>query len=187
LLLAPLLLGGCGTGAKSGNAAEPAPAGDPWVLVNKGEPTAAPAAGGKFGPRTPYPSGFLPLAAAAATPTPTPAGSATCAPVGGNAMNFASVEPGTTSAAVTFYNKGGNTLVEYRVTAIVQDLQNGEQRDVGWTVLTPGAGCGLLTATVTGLETQTDYVFSVDAVDKRLGKDGTTSETVARSQVVRTN
>ena len=91
-----------------------------------------------------------------------------------------------TSAAVTFYNPGGNSLVEYRITAISQDLAIGEQRDVGWTVLTPGTGCGFLTATVVGLDPRTDYVFSVDEVTTRHGRDGTESATVARSGVVRT-
>ncbi|HEX5204441.1 MAG TPA: hypothetical protein VFW27_31335, partial [Actinoplanes sp.] len=96
------------------------------------------------------------------------------------------VVPAGGSAAVTFYNYGGNDLVEYRITAISQDLVAGRQRDVGWTVMTPGAGCGYLTATITGLDARTGYVFSVDAVTTKLGRDGTRAETVARSGVVKT-
>jgi hypothetical protein len=102
------------------------------------------------------------------------------------AINGADVKASSTSAAVTFYNPGGQYLVEYRVTAISQDLVDGTQRDVGWTVITPGATCGYLTATVTGLDPRTRYVFSVDEVTRRLGKDGTQASTVARSGVVST-
>jgi hypothetical protein len=52
--------------------------------------------------------------------------------------------------------------------------------------MTPGGGCGYLTATVTGLDAKTRYVFSVDEVTTQLGRDGTRAETVARSGVVTT-
>ena len=63
----------------------------------------------------------------------------------------------------------------------------GEQRDIGWTVVTPEATCGYMTATVTGLDRDTRYVFSVDAVSRRTGSDGTYAATVARSGVVKTS
>lgn len=91
-----------------------------------------------------------------------------------------------TSADVTWYHAGGNDLTEYRVTAIVQNLSTGAQRDVGWTVMTPCATCGFMTATLTGLDRATSYVFSVDAVRSRHGKDGTVAETIARSLATRT-
>jgi len=53
-------------------------------------------------------------------------------------------------------------------------------------VITPGSTCGYLTATVTGLDPRTRYVFSVDEVTKRVGKDGTQAATIARSGVVST-
>jgi hypothetical protein len=185
LLLTPLLLSGCGKDSGPAAAGEPTPAGDSWVLVDQGKATAAPGNASNFRPRAAYPSGYLPLPTASPTPSPTPTGG--CAPERGIVLNHASVQPGTTSAAVTFYNPGGSNLVQYRITAISQDLGLGEQRDVGWTVLTPGTGCGFLTGTVTGLDAKTDYVFSVDAVYSQHDRDGTRSATVARSGVVRTN
>ncbi|GIE92805.1 hypothetical protein [Paractinoplanes rishiriensis] len=186
LLLTPLLLSGCGKdgGAPGADEADEA-TGDSWVLVDQGKATAAPGDASNFKPRAGYPTGYLPLPTT--SPAPTPTGTGGCPPVGEIVMNAASVEPGTTSAAVTFYNPGGTGLVQYRITAISQDLQLGDQRDVGWTVLTPGTGCGYLTGTVTGLDPATDYVFSVDAVFTQHDRDGTRSSTVARSGVVRTN
>jgi hypothetical protein len=185
LLLAPLLLGGCGSNGGGSTGAAPTPSGSPWVVVANGSATPTPGSRPKYtGTPSPYASGFLPLPSGAATPAPTPSG--TCAPANGHGINFASVTPGSTSAAVTFYNPGGLSLVEYRLTAISQDLKSGSQRDIGWTVLTPGSGCGFLTGTVVGLDPKTDYVFSVDAVHTQIGLDGTIAATVARSGVVRT-
>lgn len=82
-----------------------------------------------------------------------------------------------------FRSPGGDNLVEYRVTAISQDVTPGIQRDVGWTVITPPAICGFMSATVTGLDSQTHYVFSVDAVTSQTDMDGTRASTVARTGV----
>lgn len=185
LLLAPLLLGGCGTsGAEAGTV--PSPSGSPWVVVAAGN--AIPSPGPSQGRATPRPfaSGFLPLRSINPTAAPRPAGTP-CPPSAHHSLNFASVVPGPTSAVVTWYNPGGNDLVEYRVTAISQDLQGGTQPEVGWTVVKPpAASCGFISARVTGLSRTTDYVFSVDAVRTRLGRTGTRAVTVARSQVSRT-
>jgi hypothetical protein len=185
LLFAPLLAGGCGSTGSPSAAAVPSPSGSPWVLVANGTATPSPAPPRATGTPSTFPTGYLPLpsgAAAAATASATPF----CVPKPRGTLNAASVTPSATSAAVTFYNPGGNDLVEFRVTAIGQDLQAGEQRDIGWTVLTPSATCGYMTATVTGLDRVTDYVFSVDAVRTRVGSDGTVAETIARSIPVRT-
>jgi hypothetical protein len=90
---------------------------------------------------------------------------------------------------VTWYDPATSDIVEYRITAISQDAMLGPQRDVGWTVVTPGATCGYRTATVTGLNRDTRYVFSVDMVTSRRGQgnDGTIAATVARSRVVKTS
>lgn len=184
LVLAPLLLSGCGSSGGTASAV-PDPSGSPWVLVANGNAVTSPTPKAYTGTPSTFPTGFLPLSTASPTPTPTPTGG--CTPPGGaSVINFASVVPGSTSAAVTFYNRGGSDLVEFRVTAISQDLQVGDQRDVGWTVVTPGVTCGFLTATVTGLDPKTDYVFSVDAVTTHHDHDGTVSRTVARSRPVTT-
>jgi hypothetical protein len=182
MILAPLALTGCG--ASTTATAVPSPSGSPWVVMAQGSATPSAAPTGYKATPSPFPTGFLPVASAA--PTPAPTGSPTCPPDTAHAIAGATVVPGAGRAAVTFYNYGGDNLVEYRITAISQDLVAGRQRDVGWTVMTPGAGCGYLTATITGLDARTGYVFSVDAVTTKLGRDGTRAETVARSGVVKT-
>ena len=184
VLLAPLLLGGCGGGDTTSATAEPTTGAQPWVVVSSGSATPSPTPSYRAGTASPFPSGFLPLRPA--EPTPRPTGTYSCPPTGTKGINGADVVAGATSATVTWYNPGGENLVDYRITAISQDAVLGEQRDVGWTVVTPGETCGFMTATVTGLDPDTRYVLSVDAVQTRLGSDGTYAKTVARSQVVRT-
>jgi hypothetical protein len=178
-------LGGCATEGKAA-LAEPTPTGEPWVVVSAGSATPSPQPSrGTARPST-TPSGFLPIPST--SPTPSPSGSA-CDPTYPMALeiNSAAVVTGTTSGTVTWWNPGGNDLVEYRLTAISQSLSVGEQRDVGWTVITPGDSCGYLSATLTGLDRQTPYVFSVDAVTTIRGRDGTRAATVARSRPISTN
>ena len=184
VVLAPLLLGGCGGGSTTSATAEPTGGAQPWVVVSAGSPTPSATTGARAGTPSPFPSGFLPLPST--TPAPTPTGTYSCPPSGRTGINGADAVPGTTSATVTWYNPGGDNLVDYRITALTQDALYGEQRDVGWTVVTPGATCGYMTATVTGLDPDTHYVISIDAVQTRLGSDGTYSKTVARSPVIRT-
>ncbi|WP_328460325.1 fibronectin type III domain-containing protein [Actinoplanes sp. NBC_00393] len=176
----PLLLAGCASAAEK--AEEAASGGPEWILVEEGKATPSPTV--KYGTASPTPSETLPTLPATSSPTSRP--SAGCTPVqkiGG--INGLGVEPGSTSAVVTWYHPGGGNIVDYRVTAISQDLRSGAQSEVGWTQVAP-ATCGDVTATVTGLEPGTDYVFSVDAVMSRAGLDGITTRTVARSQVVST-
>ncbi|WP_157437385.1 hypothetical protein [Actinoplanes subtropicus] len=183
MICAPLVLGGCK--ASSVASPVPSPSGTPWVITVSGSATPSPSPSVATATPSTFPTGFLPLPSGSVTPTPT--GSATdCPPDASHDIGGATVVPGTTSAAVTFYNPGGSYLVEYRITAISQDVLVGQQRDVGWTVVTPGTGCGYLTATVSGLDAKTRYVFSVDAVTTMLGRDGTQASTVARSGVVTT-
>jgi hypothetical protein len=184
LVLAPLLLGGCGSPTTTATAV-PDPSGSPFVLVANGSATPSPGLSHATGTPSPFASGFLPLPSTN-TPAASPAPTATCVGKPRGMLNYATAVTAATSANVTWYNVGGTDLVEYRVTAIAQDLTVGEQRDVGWTVITPGSTCGYLTATLTGLDRATDYVFSVDAVRTREGTDGTTAETIARSLPTRT-
>ncbi|HEX9999441.1 MAG TPA: fibronectin type III domain-containing protein [Actinoplanes sp.] len=183
LVLAPLLLGGCASGDATPTAV-PTTAGEPWILVTAGNAPSSAVPKSATGTPSTYPTGFLPLAST--SPTPAPTGSPSCVPKAHGTINYADAVPATNSAAVTWYNPGGLDLVEYRVTAISQNLQKGEQRDVGWTVITPGATCGFMSATVTGLDSATYYVFSVDAVRTRRDNDGTIAETIARSIPIRT-
>ncbi|NMO51323.1 hypothetical protein HH310_08995 [Actinoplanes sp. TBRC 11911] len=185
LLLAPLLLGGCGSTGTTSATASPAPSGSPWVIVANGKATPSAGPTGFTGTPSPFPSGFLPLPptmppAAAATPT------ASCVGKVHGQINGASAVTSATAANVTWYNPGGNDITEYRVTAIAQNLATGEQRDVGWTVITPSATCGFMTATVSGLDRKTYYVFSVDAVRTRIGRDSTIAETIARTLPIQT-
>jgi hypothetical protein len=193
LLFAPLLLSGCGMlagssatpGGSAGSASGATNAGSPWIVVAKGSPTVAPTPSSGV-PPYPYPTstGFLPITGGGARPVPSP----TC---GLDTVHFSTikaltVKPGATSAVVSWYNVGGYNLVEYRLTAISQDLKAGTQRDIGWVPVKPGAGCGQMTATISGLDAKTGYVFSVDAVVTRKSGDGTHAGTLYRSSVVRT-
>ncbi|WP_250006965.1 fibronectin type III domain-containing protein [Actinoplanes sp. M2I2] len=184
LVVAPLVLGGCGSGDTPG--ATPSENGaTPWVVVATGQATPSPVASRATGTPSPVPSGFLPLPSDAAAAKPT--GSPSCPPVKGNVINGADATTGATSGTVTWYDPATSNIVEYRVTAITQDSMLGPQREVGWTVVTPGTTCGYRTATVTGLDRRTRYVFSVDMVTTRHDSDGTLAATVARSRVVRTS
>jgi hypothetical protein len=101
-------------------------------------------------------------------------------------INAPAVTPGPTSARVSWYNVGGYNLVEFRLTAIAQDLLVGKQRDVGWVTIKPTTPCGQLSATITGLRRRTGYVFSIDAVVSRRSGAGTYAATVFRSHVIPT-
>jgi len=186
---AGLLLGGCAKAATTAQATATPSATKPWMLTNGGTPAAAPTPSVSYSSPAPFPSGFLPLRSVGPSPTPTPSGN-DCASIRFHAgqIDSAGVVAGTTSATVSWYNPGGSDLVEYRVTAIAEhQLAVGNQRDIGWTVIKPGSGCGMMSAPVTGLDRQTSYVFSVDAVFTRTGVDGTRASTVARSIPTKTN
>jgi hypothetical protein len=182
LSLAALLLTGCSAGSTSGTAsAGPSAGATPWILNATGNAAPSPSPTFSVSPPTPFPTGFLPVSSTAATATAT--ASATCDPIKFNAgtINGLAVVPSATSATVSWYNPGGADLVEYRITAISQGLTPGPQRDVGWTVVTPGTACTTMSAPITGLDRKTYYIFSVDAVFKNLGDDGTNAATIARS------
>jgi hypothetical protein len=187
LLLLPLLAAGGCASANTSVQATPSSAATPWILNYAGSAVPSPTPTISYSLPTPFPTGFLPLDTSGGPPAPAPTGS-DCATVRfhGGEINSAGVVAGTTSATVSWYNPGGADLVEYRVTAISQNPVVGNQRDIGWTVLKPGSGCGMLSAPVTGLDRRTSYVFSVDAVFTKIGEDGTWSSTIARSAPVRT-
>jgi hypothetical protein len=195
LLLLPVLLSGCSvldtlTGSSSGSSsssgqATPGPSATPWIVSARGSATPSPAPSYPTGTPTTYATGFLPLpSATAAYPTP----SATCTPATYNfaSINALTVATTTTSGTATWYNIGGYNLVQFRMTAISQDVVTGNQRDVGWVTMTPTAPCGQVSMTIKGLDRKTHYVFSVDAVVVRRFGDGTHAATVFRSSPILT-
>jgi hypothetical protein len=186
---AGLLLGGCAKAATTAQATVAPSATTPWVLTYGGPAASAPTPTISYSSPAPFPTGFLPIGTVSPTPAPAVSGN-DCASIQFHAgeINSAGVVAGTTSATVSWYNPGGADLVEYRITAIAEhQLSAGNQRDVGWTVVKPGPGCGMMSAPITGLDRRTAYVFSVDAVFTKLGKDGTGASTVARSIPTLTN
>jgi hypothetical protein len=96
------------------------------------------------------------------------------------------VEVGATTATLTWYHPGDTTVTSYQVTSIAQELVPGEQRELEWEKVDPSEECGELTATVTGLEPDSAYVFSVDAVRQTTWQNTVRTATVARSGAVRT-
>jgi hypothetical protein len=195
VLLLPVLLSGCSvldtlTGSSSSSSssagsASPGPTSTPWIATTRGSATPSPAPSYPADTPTTYPTGFLPLPTstrAYATP------SATCAPATYDfrEINALNVTTGTTSGTATWYNIGGYNLVQFRMTAISQDVVAGKQRDVGWTVLTPTAACGQVSLTLKNLDRKTHYVFEVDAVVVRRSGDGTHAATVFRSSPILT-
>jgi hypothetical protein len=191
LSLVPALLSGCGVlglSTKPVVGASPTPApnsGPDWMIFAPGSATPSPVPSGpRASPSSILATGFLPLPAAQPTPTPSPM----CSP---NTFRFSKIAGvdvtiGTTSAVVSWYNVGGENLVQFRLTAIGQNLVVGRQRDVGWVVAKPKTQCGQMSATITGLSRKTGYVFSVDAVVVRRSGDGAHAATVARSHVITT-
>jgi fibronectin type III domain protein len=181
-----IAVGGCSGGETVTATTYPTVDATSWVVLVSGSATPSPTSTY----RSPSPSATAGAAHAATTTGPTTTPSATaCADseVDLKNINGATVTTTATTGTVTWYNPGGANLVEYRVTAISQDVANGQQRDVGWTVVTPTTSCGYLSATVTGLDSKTRYLFSVDAVTTRLGMEGTRAATVARSAVTATS
>ncbi|MEV4707371.1 hypothetical protein [Actinoplanes sp. NPDC049316] len=191
LLFAPLVLTGCGVlgGDSSGSggagaATGTANAGTPWTVVARGSATPSPTPSSGVPPYpVPTATGFLPLKTTAA-PTPSP----TCAP---DTVHFSRIQAldvvaGTTTATASWYNVGGYNLVEYRLTAISQDLKTGRQRDVGWVKVTPKQACGPMAATIGKLDRRTGYIFSLDAVVTRRSGNGTHAGTLYRSAVIYT-
>ncbi len=97
------------------------------------------------------------------------------------------VKIGATTATLTWHHSGDPTVTSYQVTSIAQELTPGEQRELEWKNVEPGEECGELTATVTGLERDSAYVFSVDAVRQATWQNTARTATVARSEAVRTS
>lgn len=184
-LLLVVLLGGCdipGLASSAKPAATPSPsAGDSWILVERGRrsPTPVPVATRRPTqdalPPLPTPATALP----AGTPTPPCIGTVPQGPPAG-----LTVVPGAGSATVSWYHVGDPGLVSFRLAAVPQRLVTGAQADPRWQTIPAGAGCRTMSATVTGLERDSPYIFWLDAVTRRYSGDGDRDITVARSGVV---
>jgi hypothetical protein len=183
----PLLLVGCSSSSSSTRPGdeETTGSGRSWIVVDEGNATPSPAT--PVGKASPTPSTTLPpLPTGSAAPTATP--SNTCTPMQRiKTINGLAVTPASTSAVVTWYHPGGSNIVDYRVTASNQDLVTGAQKEIGWTRSAPTA-CGDVSATITGLDPQTPYVFTVDVVLRRdnFSLEGVYTQTIARSGVIST-
>jgi hypothetical protein len=154
-----------------------------WIVVDEGAavPSATPRRVRSAGPS---PTVALPVAE---PPAPAPSATAPCVgsrPAG--QLAGLTVEPGPGTATVSWYNHGDPMLVEFRLTPIPQVILAGYQPELQWTAIAPGAGCREMTATLTGLDREAPYVFSLDAVSRNYNADGVRTVTVARSVVVYT-
>ncbi|GAA1517228.1 hypothetical protein GCM10009827_035150 [Dactylosporangium maewongense] len=99
-------------------------------------------------------------------------------------INGVDVVPGTASATVSWWNIGDPSIVSYQLTAMSQELLIGPQPGWTWQTVPPGKGCTRVTTTVTGLISQTPYVFVVHAVLKKYESLPPTAPEVARSEAV---
>ena len=163
--------------------AAPGDEGESWIVVDQGRRVAS-ASPRPAGSPSPSPSfTFAPQATPTAAPSPTGAceGVLTFGQIAG-----LTVEAGAGTATVSWFNPGDPDLVEYKLTAIPQVLVTGQQPELVWETVAPGAPCRTLTATVTGLDRNAPYMFSVDAVSKAYNSDGNRTVTVARSGVTYT-
>lgn len=99
-------------------------------------------------------------------------------------INGASVIPDVTSATVSWWNVGDPAVVEYQVTWMSQELLIGPQPGWTWQSVPPGWGCTRVTTTITGLISQTPYVFVVHALLKKYESLPPTAPEIARSESV---
>ena len=182
LAVFPFALAGCDAAEKDTAAAQRA--GENWILVEKGErqpEEEEPAAAVVEQEEEELPE-LEPIEAHQPEPyEPRCIGAHTPGKIA-----VAAVAPAATTAKVTWYHPGDPTVTTYKVTAISQSLVTGTQPEIGWTDAEPGEGCHEVTATVTGLQADTPYVFSVDAVRQPTWQNGIRTATVARSSVVPT-
>ena len=175
-LVVPLALGGCGmldsTMVPNTDGAEaPTPAGDPWVVTDRGSPTPSPAASRGTGSRPPAlpPVSFLPVAPGCEKRW-------TVEPV----LIPMTVEAGAGSLTVSWprqYDSG------YRITAVPQPLVSGAQPAYTWQDVPAATGC-TVTATIRGLKAGTPYVVWLDAPKTGYEPDGTRHPYSGKSGIV---
>jgi hypothetical protein len=173
-------------GKAGGDASATAASGDgqSWVVVKQGQPVAS---AGLRTVSSPSPTPTLALPATAAPGGTAPSSAAPCTGVQQTGqLGGLTVVPGPGTATVTWYNPGDPALVEYELTAMPQIIVSGAQPSLRWQPIKPGAGCRMMTATVTGLSRGAPYVFSLDVVSRNYNADGNRTVTVARSTVIET-
>lgn len=154
-----------------------------WVVVDQGTPLVS-SSPRPAGSPSASPTVMMPVQRTG-TATPGPSGDCSGQPTGGK-LGGLTVEPGAGTADVTWYNPGDPSLVEYRLTAMPQIIVTGQQPDLDWQTVEPGEPCREITVTVTGLDREAPYMFSLDAVSKAYNTDGNRTTTIARSLVVYT-
>jgi hypothetical protein len=71
---------------------------------------------------------------------------------------------GTGSAEVTWWNVGDPALQGYQLAAVSQNFVTGTQPPWKWLAVAPSTGCTQITATVTGLDSGSAYIFVLHAV-----------------------
>lgn len=117
-------------------------------------------------------------------PTPSMSPSDCAGVVRPGVINGATVVPGTTSATVSWWNVGDPAVVEYQLTWMSQELLIGPQPGWTWLSVPPTRGCTRVTATVTGLISQTPYIFVVHAMLKKYESLPPQAPEIARSESV---
>lgn len=171
-LAVPGPLTGCGMlgsgPAPAGSA--PAAAGDSWVVVATGNPTPS-ATTGRGATASPSPSSsHPPYDPSCDQERPT-----------GEVLIPLTVLSGSARFTVTWPQSGGGA--GYRVAAVPQRLDRGEQPAVRWKQVTPGTGCSV-SATITGLVSDAPYVVWLDAPGAGHLPDGTRRTRSGRSGIV---
>jgi hypothetical protein len=177
LLALPIALGGCGLlgldapTAAPGSAASATPdAGGDWIVVAPGSatPSPVPTRGGSRPPALP-PVSFLPV-------EPSCAKDWTVNPP----LIPIEVVPGPGRLTVTWPRQYQS---DYRITAVKQPLNSGNQPDYTWQRVPAGTGC-TITATISGLKTGVPYIVWLDAPNSGHEVDGTRHPYSGRSGVV---
>jgi hypothetical protein len=172
-----VLLAACsGSGSGSGSTKTTSngnPSASPWSIYVPGSATPSPAPLSTVRPSTVV----SPLPALSIMPPSLPvagSGTFTGSCTGGlyaGKLDPLAVVPGTGSAAVSWQNLADPSITSYRVAAVSQDLMLGTQPPPTWVTITAGPTCAQATVTVSGLRNGGRYVFWLDAVVTRSGRE----------------
>ncbi|MFB9182895.1 hypothetical protein ACFFX1_32550 [Dactylosporangium sucinum] len=116
--------------------------------------------------------------------TPSPGPSECTGVVRPGIVNGLDVTPGTTTATVSWWNIGDPAITEYQLAAVPQFFNYGPQPGWTWQAVPPGKGCTRVTATVSGLQSQSPYVFVLHALLTKYESLPPTAPEVGRSEAV---